>query len=158
MPEKDTLRLTRIEALVAAAGLVLLAVAVVRLAVPDRSRMRPLSIEGITIKSQPIGQAETTHAEATWGPPEDVYIVGWAYHVGAAPGILTLIAPPGDTVLMRVRGGSDEIRPQFVAAGAGYRLRKEQQLRARLDVTNTGPAGETHGAIVLVYYVPVEGN
>ena len=137
---------------------VLLAVAIVRTAVPDRSRMRSLSIEAIAIKSQPIGQAETTHADGTWSPPADVYVVGWSYHIGAGPGILTLLAPPGETMLFRAVGGSAEIKPQFVAAGTGYRVLKGQQLRARLDVTNTGPAGETHGAMVLIYFVPLEGN
>jgi hypothetical protein len=152
------MQISRRDLLLGAGALLVLAVAIVRTAVPDRSRMRPVSIESIAIKSQPIGQAETTRAEGAWSPPEDAYVVGWSYWIGAAPGILTVIAPPGETVLLRVRGGSDEIKPQFLAAGAGFRLRKEQQLRARLEVTNTGPAGETHGAMVLIYFVPVAGN
>jgi hypothetical protein len=50
------------------AGLLLLAVALVRLAVPDRARLRSVSIEAMDIASEPIGQGQTVDREATWSP------------------------------------------------------------------------------------------
>lgn len=139
-------------------ALLLLAVAVVRVAVPDRSRMRPLSIEGFTISSVELGPHSEDIAEREWSPPADVYVVGWSYHVPATGGVLSLIAPPGDTLIFRVRGGEPDLRPQFMQAGTGYLVRKGQKLRARLHVETLEQPGKTHGAIVLVYFVPAEGN
>ncbi len=158
------MNISRRDLALGAASLLLLATALVRLAVPDRSRIRPLSIEGVSVPSLPIGQGESVKKAADWTPPADVYLVGWSHYIGAkTPGaVLTLVVPgspsTGETVVLRALGGSDEIKPQFVAAGTGYRINKGQRLRAALDVTNTGPPGETHGAIVLLYFVPVQGN
>jgi len=55
---KEMLRLTRNEAVVGAASLLLLAVGVVRLAVPDRSRMRPLSLQGFDIPTERIDHGQ----------------------------------------------------------------------------------------------------
>jgi hypothetical protein len=140
------------------AVVLLLSVAIVRTAIPDRSRMRPLSIEGLTIASIDLPAHSKDIAEREWSPPTDVYVVGWSYHVPSTGGVLSLLAPPGDTLIFRVRGGEFDLRPQFVQAGTGYLIRRGQKLRARLHVETLEQPGKTHGAIVLVYFVPVEGN
>src|SRR5438034_11328387 len=90
-------RLTRNEALLAGGCLLLLAVGVVRLAVPDRSRIRPLSLQGIDVSSERIEHGQILERERVWQPPDDVYIVGWNPWVGAAAsgGALTLFASGG---------------------------------------------------------------
>jgi hypothetical protein len=155
---KDAFRLTRNEALVAGGCLLLLAVGVVRLAVPDRSRMRALSLQGFDIASEHIDHGQTLQREKVWQPPDDVYIVGWNPWVGAASsgGELTLLAA-GVRLFFFVQGDAAANHTVY-PAGTGYLLRKGQTLTLRYHLVNMGPAGETKGAGALVYFVPVEGN
>jgi hypothetical protein len=139
------------------AGLLLLAVALVRLAVPDRTRLRSVSIEAMDIASEPIGQGQTVDREATWSPPDDVYLLGWNYVVEtrAAP---TLRLLHGNTRLFMVGGGSAAADVDLFPEATGYRVRKGEKLTLAFRLTNGGPPGETHGASVLIYFVPVAGN
>ena len=158
MPLKEAFRLSRNEALVGAACLLLLAVGVVRLAVPDRSRMRALSLQGFDIPSERIEQGQTLQRERVWEPPDDVYIVGWNPWVGAvaAGGDLTLFAG-GVRLFYFVQGDAGANSSQY-PAGTGYRLRKGERLTLRYRLVNLGPAGDTKGAGAVVYFVPAEGN
>ena len=70
----------------AGGALLLLAIAAVRLAVPDRSRLRPLSIEGVDLKMGPVPAGQTITQETTWEPPDDVYILGWSPLLGVTRG------------------------------------------------------------------------
>ena len=155
---KDFFRLTRNEALVAAGCLLLLAVGVVRLAVPDRSRIRPLSLQGLDIATEPIEHGQTLQREKVWQPPDDVYVLGWNPWVGAesAGGELTLFAE-GVRLFFYVQGPGAANHTVY-PGGTGYLLRKGQKLTLRYRLANLGPAGETKGAGALVYFVPVEGN
>jgi hypothetical protein len=158
MPEKDTFRLSRNEALIAAACLLLLAVGLVRLAVPDRSRMRPLSLQGFDIPSEKIDQGQTLERERVWEPPDDVYVVGWSPWVGASRsgGELTLYA--AGVQLFQFVQGDGAANAAAYPAGTGYLLRKGEKLTLRYRLENMGPAGETKGAGAVVHFVPVEGN
>jgi len=155
---KDAFRLSRNEALVGAGCLLLLAVGVVRLAVPDRSRIRPLSLQGIDVSSERIEHGQILERERVWQPPDDVYIVGWNPWVGAAAsgGELTLFAS-GVRLFYFVQGDSAANHTVY-PGGTGYLLRKGERLTLRYRLVNMGPAGETKGAGALVYFVPVEGN
>lgn len=155
---KDFFRLTRNETLLAAGCLLLLAVGVVRLAVPDRSRIRALSLQGLDIATEPIEHGQTLQREKVWQPPDDVYVLGWNPWVGAesAGGELTLFAE-GVRLFFYVQGPSAANHTVY-PAGTGYLLRKGQKLTLRYRLANLGPAGETKGAGALVYFVPVEGN
>jgi hypothetical protein len=158
MPVNDTFRLSRNEALIAAACLLLLAVGLVRLAVPDRSRMRPLSLQGFDIPSETIDQGQTLERERVWEPPDDVYVVGWSPWVGASRsgGELTLYAA-GVQLFLFVQGDGSANAAAY-PAGTGYLLRKGEKLTLRYRLENMGPAGETKGAGAVVHFVPVEGN
>ena len=151
------IRTTRRDLALWGAGVLLLAVALVRLAVPDRARMRPVSIEAIDIPTEPIASGQTIERQATWNPPDDVYLLGWNYDVEtrAAP---TLRLLHGNTRLFMVAGAGGSTDHSFFPAGAGYRVRKGETLTLTFRVTNGGPPGETHGAGALLYFVPVEGN
>ena len=155
---KEAFRLTRNEVLAAAACLLLLAVGVVRLAVPDRSRIRPLSLQGFDIPSEPIDHGQTLEREKVWQPPDDIYIVGWNPWVGAATsgGELTLLA--AGVRLFLFAQGQGAANQTVYPGGTGYLLRKGQPLTLRYRLVNMGPAGDTKGAGALVYFVPVEGN
>jgi len=154
----DAFRLTRNEALVGAGCLLLLAVGVVRLAVPDRSRIRAVSLQGFDIGSEPIDHGQTLQREKTWQSPDDVYVLGWNPWVGAesSGGELTLMAA-GVRLFFFAQGGAAANHAVF-PGGTGYLLRKGQALTLRYRLVNMGPAGETKGAGALVYFVPVEGN
>ena len=158
MPVKDMFRLTRNEALIAAGCLLLLAVGVVRLAVPDRSRMRALSLQGFDIPSEPIDHGQIPQRERVWEPPDDVYVVGWNPWVGAAHsgGEMTLFAA-GVRLFFFVQGDSAANHTVY-PAGTGYLLRRGEKLTLRYRLVNMGPAGETRGAGALIYFVPVQGN
>jgi hypothetical protein len=155
---KDLFRLTRNEALVAAGCVLLLAVGVVRLAVPDRSRIRALSLQGFDMASERIDHGQILQREKVWLPPDDVYVVGWNPWVGAAAsgGELTLFAA-GVRLFYFVQGDSAANHTVY-PGGTGYLLRKGDKLTLRYRLVNMGPAGETKGAGALVYFVPVEGN
>jgi hypothetical protein len=159
MPVKETFRLSRNEALVGASCLLLLAVGVVRLAVPDRSRMRALSLQGFDIPSERVEQGQTLERERVWEPPDDVYVVGWNPWVGAATsgGQLTLLAGGVRLFYFVQREGAANTHTVY-PGGTGYLLRKGERLTLRYRLSNLGPAGETKGAGALVYFVPVQGN
>lgn len=152
------LQITRNEALIGAACLLLLAVGIVRLAVPDRSRMRALSLQGFEIPSERIDQGQALQRERVWEPPDDVYVVGWSPWIGAASsgGDLTLSAGGVQLFYFVQRDGA--ANNTMYPGGTGYLLRKGQRLTLRYRLVNLGPAGETKGAGALVYFVPVEGN
>ena len=144
---------------VAAAVVLVLAVAIVRTAIPDRSRLRPLSVEGMEIRGEVIPTGEIVR-EATWSPPADVYVLGMNYRIGASGAGAELMLLAGKTALFQTRTG-DAIpmdNPTFFQNTAAYVLRKGERLTLRYHVVNTGPPGETSGAGALIYFVPVEGN
>jgi hypothetical protein len=151
------IRTTRRDLALWGAGALLLVAALVRLAVPDRARLRPVSIEAIDIATEPIAQGQTVERQATWSPPDDVYLLGWNYDVetGAGP---TLRLLHGNTRLFMVGGAGGAADHALFPAGTAYRVRKGEALTLVFRVTNGGPPGETHGASVLLYFVPVEGN
>ena len=153
----DEIRTRRRDLALWGAGALLLVAAIVRLAVPDRARVRPVSIEAIDIATEPIAQGQTIERQATWSPPDDVYLLGWNYDVetSAAP---TLRLLHGNTRLFMVGGSGGTADHTFFPAGTAYRVRKGEALTLVFRVTNGGPPGETHGAAVLIYFVPVEGN
>jgi hypothetical protein len=150
------IRTTRRDLALWGAGALLLTAALVRLAVPDRARLRPVSIEAIDIASEPIAQGQTIERQAIWNPPDDVYLLGWNYDVEtrASPSLRLL---HGQTRLFMV-GGQGGAAHALFPAGAGYRVRKGEALTLVFRLTNFGPPGETHGASALLYFVPVEGN
>ena len=140
-------------------GLTLLfAVAIVRTAVPDRSRLRPLSVEGIDIPTEKIGEGQRIVREKTWAPPTDVYLLGWNYRIGAEALGTDLILMVDDVRVFHMRKGDPAANPAFFQNSGAYRIRRGQTVKLVYAVTNTGPGGETRGAGALLYFVPVEGN
>jgi hypothetical protein len=140
------------------AGLLLLAIAIVRLAVPDRSRLRPLSMQGFDVQSERIEQGQTLTRESRWEPPVDVFVMGWVPRLGAPGSGATVQLLDGETRLFEYVDGHLALNQTVFPAGTGYLLRKGRALLFRYRITNTGPPAETRGASALVYYVPVEGN
>ena len=150
---------SRRELLAGAALLLLVAVAAVRIAMVDRPPLRPLSVEGITIPSEPIAGGQTIVREAQWHSPSDVYVMGWSYRLGAPTTTLEMTLRHRDTVLfLGPRGLGTAQNPVLLPPGTGYRLPANEPLTLRVSVTNSGPAGETAGTEALVYFVPVQGN
>jgi hypothetical protein len=154
------MQLKRSEVAIGAGLLLLLAVALVRVAVVDRSRIRPLSVHGFEIGDEPIGHGEEIVRESVWTPPETVYVLGWSYELGVMGegAELALMAPPGDTRLFDVRGNAPASNPAFFQNGAAYLVRTGQPVRLRYRVLNTGPPGATRGASALVSFIPAAGN
>ncbi len=139
--------------------LLLLATGIVRIAVPDRSRMRPVSVEGIDIADEEIASGAAIVREKQWQPPADVYVIGWSYFVGAPAANPELTLADGDTTLfLGIKSAESPLNPAFLQGGTGYRLSKGHPLTLRLKMRNTGAPGHTLGARALVYFVPVEGN
>src|SRR5438105_12201802 len=86
--------------------LLLLAVAIVRtVIVPDRARLRPVSIEGLDIPNEPIAQGQRIERERAWSPPEDVYLLGWNYRLGSSAAGTDLILMAGNVRVFHVRAG-----------------------------------------------------
>ncbi|HET8645640.1 MAG TPA: hypothetical protein VFO85_09145 [Vicinamibacteria bacterium] len=152
-------RLSRLELLAGAGFILLLAVGVMRAAMPERAPLRAVSVEGIDIPSEAIGSGDTLTREKEWRAPADVYILGWSYSLGPLQSSPELLLRHGQTVVfLGPRGGAATGNPAFLQSGLGYRLPANEPLTLRLTVTNTGPQGETQGARALIYFVPVAGN
>jgi hypothetical protein len=147
--------------LAAAAGLLLFAAAVLRVVTPDRFPIRRVSIEGVTIPSQPIAQGETIDRTAEWWPPTDVYLLAWEPTIGARGSGAELFLMVGETRVFGWQDGEHQavtLSTRETPAGTGYLLRRGEAAKVWLRMTNTGPPGITHGARAYVYFVPVEGN
>jgi hypothetical protein len=162
--------LSRRDVLLGALVLLLLAVALVRLAVPDRSRIRPLSIEAFQVTSDRLDPGQTITRETPWVAPDDIYVLGWNPWIGAPSGVsfdadLMLYQAESKTTIFvfgqRIQppGTVDAWRSFGLPPGTGYRARKGLSLTFRYQIKNTGTGSfETNGATALVYFVPVEGN
>jgi hypothetical protein len=153
------IRISRVELFAGAGFVLLLAVGVLRMGVPDRHAMRPVSVEGIDIPTEPIASGQVLTREKDWRPSVDVYVVGWSYSVGALQAAPDVLLRHGQTVLFfGPRGGAATQNPAFLDAGLGYRLPAGEPLTLQLSMANSGPPGETAGVRALVYFVPVAGN
>lgn len=162
--------MSRRNVVMGAAALLLLAVAIVRLAVPDRSRIRPLSIEAFQVSTDKLDPGQTVTHESPWVPPTDIYVLGWNPWIGAPSGVgldadLMLYHGESKTTIFvmgqRIHppGTVDAWRSFGLPPGTGYRARKGQTLTFRYRITNRGNASfQTGGATALIYFVPVEGN
>lgn len=144
------------DVLLAAGLLLLIAVGLIRVAGSDRARMRPISVDAIEVPSEMVGQGQTVTREASWSPPDDVYLIGWLPTVGAPEAQPELLLRLGEIRLLDARGSQPF--PIFFPAGSGYVVRKGQRLTLRFILSNTGPPAQSQGAWVLLYFVPVAGN
>jgi hypothetical protein len=154
------MQVSRRDAGLAFAGVLLLAIAVVRVAVPDRLRLRALSVQGLDIDDEPLPSGDTISREKRWSPPTDIYLMGWQYRNGgsSAGSELSLLREPGTLRLFVVSRENNPANPAFFQNGAAFRVAKGEELVARYTITNTGPPARIVGAHVLLFYVPVEGN
>jgi hypothetical protein len=150
--------------------LLLLAVALVRVAVPDRSRIRPISIEGFELKGERIDPGQVVTREVPWTPPDDVYVLGWNPYLGVPSDArydadVVLFQPERQTTVFttgyRVTppSSTEAWRSFSLPADTGFRVLKGEKLVLRYRITNTGESSfETRGTTALVYFVPVVGN
>jgi hypothetical protein len=162
--------MNRRDMILAGGALLLLAVAIVRVAVPDRSRLRPLSVEAFEVRSAEVAPGATVVREVEWSPSADVYVMGWNPWVGLPPGVsfdndLMIYQADTNTTLfvMGQRGSTpgviDTWREVDLPAGTGYLVRRGHPLKLRYRVTNVGTAPfEVRGVTALLYFVPAEGN
>lgn len=149
--------MTRRDLLILAASCALLGLALFRLLSPSGLPTRRISVEAIGIKSQPIRSGESATQEASWTPPDDVFVVGWAPDVGAPEALPELHLLSGSTSIFSIRPGpgGQSSPPAFFPAGIGFLVARGEALRLQLRVINTGPEGETGGARALIYFHPV---
>jgi len=155
------MNISRRDLALTAAGLPLVAIAVVRLAVPDRSRLRPLSVEAIQIPSEPIKNGQSIERSFEWLPPEDVYVVGWGPRANAkgSGAEMTLFTPgPPAMLLFDYAEDGRPNRNEYAAPGTGFLVRKGSPVKLRFRLNNGGPDSMTLGGVALIYFVPVAGN
>ena len=153
------IRVTRVELLAGAGFVLLLAVGVMRILTPTQQPLRPVSIEGIEIPTEPIATGQRVIREKEWRHEADIYVLGWSFSLGSPHSAPELLLLHRDTVLFYgPRGGAAAQNPAFLDAGLGYRLRANEPLTLRLAMTNTGAPGQTLGARALIYFVPAAGN
>ena len=154
------MEVSRRDAAIAAASLFLMATAVVRMATPSRPALRPLSVEGLDVRTEPIASAQTITRDARWKAPTDVYLMGWQYWNGGAQGggEIVVFREPGSLRLFTADRNDNSANPFFFQNGAAFRLQKGEEIVLRYRLTNTGPPGQTNGAHLLIFFVPVEGN
>jgi hypothetical protein len=150
--------------------LLLLVVGVLRIALPERADLRPLSIESIELQMGRIDPGQTVTRERDWLPPDDVYVLGWNAWIGApATGTLDADLMLYDGLahtaifLMSQPAGPAAVPPGWRSAslppGTGYRARKNRAITFRCRISNTGASSvEPRGTTALVYFVPVAGN
>jgi hypothetical protein len=146
----------------------LLATAVVRIATPDRSRLRPLSVEAVHFDPETIDPGQTVTRELQWTPPTDVYVMGWRPWVAIPANRrhnVELALNQGRTALLYAAqsvdppGVVDPWDPQSFPPGTGFVVSRATPLTVRLRVSNTGTEPlPTGGATTLLYFVPYAGN
>ena len=162
--------MNRRELWLAGAAVLLLATAVVRVATPDRSRLRRLSIASVEVKGAAVAPADSLTRESPWSPPSDVYVMGWNPWFGLPAGATfdaELMLYDGETkaaIFVTGQRGTaasvlDVWREAHLPAGTGYLVRAGRPLTLRYRVTNEGASAFTsRGAAALLYFVPAEGN
>jgi hypothetical protein len=134
----------------------LLGVAVFRLLRPSEAATRQISVEAVEIKSAPIKSGESLVQEASWTPPDDVFIVGWAPDLGAPSALPELYLRAGETtIFLAPRASLEGLKPAFLPSGTGFLVPKGQTVKLRLQINNSGPDGESRGARALIYFHPV---
>lgn len=150
----------RHEIAVVVASTLLLAVAIVRIAIPDRSRLRSLSVEAINIPNEEVGSHATLERTMTWTPPDDVYVVGWGprVHARGSSASLMLYLKERKIMLFDYIEDGQSARNEYAAPGTGFLVSKGETVTLRYRLNNGGPAGPSLGATALVYFVPVAGN
>lgn len=142
-------------------GVFLVAIAAVRLAIPDRSRLRVLSVEAIQIPSEPIKNGQSVERAFEWLPPEDVYIVGWGPRANAknSGAEMTLFTPgPPAMLLFDYAEDGRPNRNEYAAPGTGFLVKKGSVVKLRYRLNNGGPDSMTLGGVALIYFVPAAGN
>jgi hypothetical protein len=160
--------MSRRDVILGGAVLLLFGTAVLRLALPDRTRLRALSVEGLWDQGETVAPGATVTKELTWKPPEDVYVLGWNPWVGIPAGmaasaqLLLYDADRKTSLFLRHTQGSESFTgddAQETPNGTGYHVRKGVELRFRYKITSQAEAPfVTFGAGTLIYFVPVEGN
>ncbi len=134
----------------------LLGVAGFRLLAPPGLATRRISVEAVEINSAPIKSGESLVQESSWTPPDDVFIVGWAPDLGAPSALPELYLRTGETtIFLAPRASLEGLKPAFLPSGTGFLIRKGETVKLRLQLNNSGPAGETRGARALIYFHPV---
>ncbi len=148
--------MTRRDLLILAASCAVLGLALFRLLAPSGQTTRRISVEAVEIKSRPIKSGESAIQEASWTPPDDVFVVGWVPDVGAPEARPNLFLMSGSTAIFKIERGSIEgLRTTFLPAGTGYLTRKGETIKLRLQIDNSGPDGVSGGARALIYFHPV---
>jgi hypothetical protein len=134
----------------------LLGVAVFRLLSPGEGVTRQISVEAVEIKSAPIRSGESLVQEASWTPPDDVFIVGWAPDLGAPSALPELYLVVRDTtIFLAPRASLEGLKAAFLPSGSGFLIHKGETVKLRLQIKNSGPDGESRGARALIYFHPV---
>ena len=138
----------------------LLAIGVVRLAVPDRSRLRALSVEAIQIPSEPIAHGQSIERSIDWTPPADVYIVGWGprVHARGSSATLMLYLKSRKTMLFDYQEDGRSSRNEYTAPGTGFFVAKGEAVTIRYRMNNGGLDSQTLGGVGLIYFVPAAGH
>jgi hypothetical protein len=139
-------------------GLLTVALALLgaRVLAPPSPESRHLSVEAIEIPDAPIASGQTRRDHANWSPPDDVFVVGWLPGIGAPESRPSLHLLKGETAVFEiVRATEASASPVFFPSGTGFLVRRGETLTLRLQVSNSGAAGTTKGARVLVYFHPV---
>lgn len=148
--------MNRRDVLLLFASIALLGIGVSRLVLAPGAATRQVSVEAAIIGSAPLGSGASLVQEASWVPPDDVFIVGWSPSVGAPDALPELHLKSGTTTIFSVVPSSvDAFRPAFLPAGTGFRARKGEPVTLQLVIRNLGVAGETKGARALIYFHPV---
>jgi hypothetical protein len=139
-----------------AACCALLGVALFRILTPQQGATRRISVEAVEIKSAAIKSGESLIQEASWSPPDDVFIVGWAPDLGAPSALPELYLLAGQTaIFLAPRASLEGLKPAFLPSGTGYLIPKGETVTLRLQINNSGPDGESRGARALIYFHPV---
>ena len=94
--------MTRRDLLILAASCAVLGLALFRLLAPSGQTTRRISVEAVEIKSRPIKSGESAIQEASWTPPDDVFVVGWAPDVGAPEARPNLFLMSGSTAIFKI--------------------------------------------------------
>jgi len=137
-----------------------MAFAIVRAAVEDRTPLRSLEVHGLWFEKTKVDPGQTVTQELAWTADRDVYVVGWNPTVlprASGDHAVELTLSDGDTRIFvlaergRPPGDAEAGHAADLPDGTGYLVRAGRALTLRLRMANQGKGellAERPGALI----------
>lgn len=118
------------------------------------AEIRPAEIGVIALRTGEETDGQK-HPTATWEAPFDAYVIGWSIY-SKTPGTIATLLTHKDVVLVRQEAASEEVKPQFLPASAGFRVARGDKFSLIVIPTEQAPDKTTGRTMAMIYYVAAQ--